>query len=161
MTFAPDTKSRTRPKGRVLHFADARQLKLPHSHNRSGGDNDSMKLPIRCFSSRGGGPPRPPIAGIKGRPQSCSLQVLRNLNQSTKGSVQIDASQSWLWFLNFSGSQRAALVMHKFYVDILPFFRALLQIVENRFAPRRPTLIQRGILGSPAAGWAPRRCRVA
>ena len=40
-------------------------------------------------------------------------------------------------------------------------FLALLQIVENRFAPRRPTLIQRGILGSPAAGWAPRRCRVA
>ena len=39
--------------------------------------------------------------------------------------------------------------------------RALLQIVENRFAPRRPTLIQRGILGSPAAGWAPRRCRIA
>ena len=38
---------------------------------------------------------------------------------------------------------------------------ALLQIVENRFAPRRPTLIQRGILGSPAAGWAPRRCWVA
>ena len=38
---------------------------------------------------------------------------------------------------------------------------ALLQIVENRFAPRRPTLIQRGILGSPAAGWAPRRCQVA
>ena len=38
---------------------------------------------------------------------------------------------------------------------------ALLQIVENRFAPRRPTLVQLGILGSPAAGWAPRRCQVA
>ena len=45
--------------------------------------------------------------------------------------------------------------------DATPEIMALLQIVENRFAPRRPTLIQRGILGSPAAGWAPRRCRVA
>ena len=67
-------------------------------------DNDYMKLPVRCFSSRSCGPPRPPIAGIKGRPQSCSRQALRSLNQSTKGSVQMDAHQSWLWFSNFSGS---------------------------------------------------------
>ena len=41
------------------------------------------------------------------------------------------------------------------------FKRALLQIVENRCAPRRPTLIQRGVLGRPAAGWAPRRYQTA
>ena len=40
-------------------------------------------------------------------------------------------------------------------------FWALLQIVENRCAPRRPTLIQRGVLGRPAAGWAPRRYQTA
>ena len=40
-------------------------------------------------------------------------------------------------------------------------FAALLQIVENRCAPRRPTLIQRGVLGRPAAGWAPRRYQTA
>ena len=49
----------------------------------------------------------------------------------------------------------------RFDCDMGEYFVALLQIVENRFAPRRPTLIQRGILGSPAAGWAPRRCWVA
>ena len=38
---------------------------------------------------------------------------------------------------------------------------ALLQIVENRCAPRRPALIQRGVWGHPAAGRAPRRCRAA
>ena len=40
-------------------------------------------------------------------------------------------------------------------------FAALLQIVENGQTPRRPTLIQRGVLGRPDAGWAPRRLRVA
>lgn len=35
----------------------------------------------------------------------------------------------------------------------------LLQIVENRRAPRRPILIQRGVLRHPAAGWVPRRFR--
>ena len=38
---------------------------------------------------------------------------------------------------------------------------ALLQIVENGQTPRRPTLIQRGVLGCPAAGWAPRRYQTA
>jgi len=37
----------------------------------------------------------------KGRPQSCSLQALRSLKESTKGSVQSDASQSWLSFFEF------------------------------------------------------------
>ena len=45
-----------------------------------------MKLPIRCFSSRGGEPPRPPIAGIKGRPQSCSRQALRCPKRARKGA---------------------------------------------------------------------------
>ena len=46
-------------------------------------------------------------------------------------------------------------------VRIMREFTALLQIVENRCAPRRPALIQRGVLGRPAAGRAPRRCRAA
>ena len=97
------------------------------------------------------------LAGLLSQAESCcGLQLAFYTGSASMCGVQVGV-------MNFAVPAKDGWVVQLGLVNGIgkDEKRALLQIVENRFAPRRPTLIQRGILGSPAAGWAPRRCQVA
>ena len=78
----------------------------------------------------------------KGRPQSCSLQALRSLKESTKGSVQSDASQSWLSFfefLRFATSRACYAQILCRYFTIFSFRFSLRLFCSLAARPRPPT----------------------